>query len=201
MPLSKSAQCRALAGVPGRRLSWGLHAKLERRDGQALAVATAGKTGNGRRAKEARPPTCQAADFAQPSRQGGPWAHPPPLPGRLTEAGPLGSGRAQRPDVATAIPRSRRCRSGAAFHAQPAPRGPPPGMGMLLPGERGWLRRLCAALLRRLQGEKSWDRKLDELNLLQQKSNLANVTLAQEWWKHRLWVMLMPKMGDPISGF
>ncbi|XP_054859047.1 transient receptor potential cation channel subfamily V member 6-like [Eublepharis macularius] len=42
-------------------------------------------------------------------------------------------------------------------------------MGMLLPGERGWLRGLRAALLRRLQGEKSWERKLDEINLLQQK--------------------------------
>nr|XP_056704769.1 transient receptor potential cation channel subfamily V member 6-like [Euleptes europaea] len=42
-------------------------------------------------------------------------------------------------------------------------------MGMLLPGERGWPLRLGAALLRRLQGEKSWERKLDESNLLQQK--------------------------------
>ncbi|XP_044295542.1 transient receptor potential cation channel subfamily V member 6-like [Varanus komodoensis] len=43
-------------------------------------------------------------------------------------------------------------------------------MGMLLlPGDRGVLRGLWTALLRRLQGEKSWARKLDEINLLQQK--------------------------------
>nr|XP_020667180.1 transient receptor potential cation channel subfamily V member 6-like [Pogona vitticeps] len=42
-------------------------------------------------------------------------------------------------------------------------------MGMLLPGDRGVLLGLWAALLRRLRGEKSWARKLDEINLLQQK--------------------------------
>ncbi|XP_062985086.1 transient receptor potential cation channel subfamily V member 6-like [Elgaria multicarinata webbii] len=40
---------------------------------------------------------------------------------------------------------------------------------LLLPGERGVLPGLCSALLRRLRGEKSWARKLDEINLLQQK--------------------------------
>ncbi|XP_026543077.1 transient receptor potential cation channel subfamily V member 6-like isoform X3 [Notechis scutatus] len=43
-------------------------------------------------------------------------------------------------------------------------------MGMLLlPGDRGFFPRLWAALLRRIRGEKSWARKLDETNLLQQK--------------------------------
>nr|XP_028568260.1 transient receptor potential cation channel subfamily V member 6 isoform X2 [Podarcis muralis] len=42
-------------------------------------------------------------------------------------------------------------------------------MGMLLPGNRSFLLGLWAALRRRLQGEKSWDRRLDEINLLQQK--------------------------------
>ncbi|KAJ6653614.1 hypothetical protein lerEdw1_009048 [Lerista edwardsae] len=42
-------------------------------------------------------------------------------------------------------------------------------MGMLLPGDRGVLLGLWTALLSRLQGEKSWARKVDELNLLQQK--------------------------------
>ncbi|XP_032070005.1 transient receptor potential cation channel subfamily V member 6-like [Thamnophis elegans] len=42
-------------------------------------------------------------------------------------------------------------------------------MGMLLPGDRGFFPRLWAALLHRIRGEKSWARKLDETNLLQQK--------------------------------
>ncbi|XP_042303636.1 transient receptor potential cation channel subfamily V member 6-like [Sceloporus undulatus] len=43
-------------------------------------------------------------------------------------------------------------------------------MGMLLfPGERGWLWGPWASLLRWLQGEKSWARRLDESNLWQQK--------------------------------
>uniref|UniRef100_A0A2D4G5A1 Ion transport domain-containing protein n=2 Tax=Micrurus corallinus TaxID=54390 RepID=A0A2D4G5A1_MICCO len=43
-------------------------------------------------------------------------------------------------------------------------------MGMLPPaGDRGFFPRLWAALLRRIRGEKSWARKLDETNLLQQK--------------------------------
>ncbi|XP_060618659.2 transient receptor potential cation channel subfamily V member 6 isoform X1 [Anolis sagrei] len=46
-------------------------------------------------------------------------------------------------------------------------------MGMLLlllpSGERGFLGGLCVALLRWLQGDKSWARRLDESSLLQQK--------------------------------
>ncbi|XP_006271860.2 transient receptor potential cation channel subfamily V member 6 isoform X1 [Alligator mississippiensis] len=42
-------------------------------------------------------------------------------------------------------------------------------MGMFLPGKHGLLLRLWSSLLRSLQGEKSWARRLDEINLLQQK--------------------------------
>ncbi|XP_063152744.1 transient receptor potential cation channel subfamily V member 6-like [Candoia aspera] len=42
-------------------------------------------------------------------------------------------------------------------------------MGMLPPGYRGFFPGLWATLLRRLRGEKSWARKLDEISLLQQK--------------------------------
>uniref|UniRef100_A0A8D0BMH7 Ion transport domain-containing protein n=1 Tax=Salvator merianae TaxID=96440 RepID=A0A8D0BMH7_SALMN len=42
-------------------------------------------------------------------------------------------------------------------------------MGMLLPEGQGFILGLWVALLRKLQGEKSWARRLDEINLLQQK--------------------------------
>ncbi|XP_039388955.1 transient receptor potential cation channel subfamily V member 6-like isoform X1 [Mauremys reevesii] len=42
-------------------------------------------------------------------------------------------------------------------------------MGMFLPGEHGLLLGLWNSLLRRFQSEKSWTRRLDEINLLQQK--------------------------------
>ncbi|XP_074839728.1 transient receptor potential cation channel subfamily V member 6-like isoform X3 [Carettochelys insculpta] len=42
-------------------------------------------------------------------------------------------------------------------------------MGMFLPGEHGLLLRLWNSLLSRFQSEKSWARRLDEINMLQQK--------------------------------
>ncbi|XP_024072217.1 transient receptor potential cation channel subfamily V member 6-like [Terrapene carolina triunguis] len=42
-------------------------------------------------------------------------------------------------------------------------------MGMFLPGDHGLLLGLWNSLLRRFQSEKSWTRRLDEINLLQQK--------------------------------
>ncbi|KAL8202727.1 UNVERIFIED_CONTAM: hypothetical protein K2H54_023724 [Gekko kuhli] len=55
-------------------------------------------------------------------------------------------------------------------------------MGILLPGDRGWLRGLGAAILRRLHDDKSWQRKLDEGNLLQQKRDGSASRLEGMTW-------------------